>query len=98
MDAMWSRKAQQGSFVGGARPKSKVLLQGPARDQAFNLTGRTGGVLCSELYVIPYMHMRWRCGVVDHAMKGSRHQATDVVLAAIHFQRCTWLCIFKESA
>ncbi|WIA16106.1 hypothetical protein OEZ85_012827 [Tetradesmus obliquus] len=45
MDAMWSRKAQQGSFIGGAPPKSKVLLQGPARDQAFNLTGRTGSLL-----------------------------------------------------
>jgi hypothetical protein len=45
MDAIWNRKAQQGSFV-GQRPKSKaLLLQGTARDQAFNLTGRTGATV-----------------------------------------------------
>jgi hypothetical protein len=46
MDAVWSRKAQEGSFV-GQRPKSKALLQGPAREHAFDLTGRTGAAQLS---------------------------------------------------
>jgi hypothetical protein len=50
MDAVWSRKAQEGSFVVGQRPKSKALLQGPARENAFDLTGRTGAAQREKQY------------------------------------------------